>query len=43
MYEHSEVMEWRDEEEEWVEVGRMRMTRSFHSITTITLPEDYCE
>ena len=43
MYEHNEVLEWRDQEQEWVKVGCMKMTRSFHSMTTITLPENYCE
>merc|ERR1719348_2788193 len=32
MYEHNEILEWRDEDERWVLIGAMRMTNSYHSM-----------
>ena len=43
MYEHNEILEWKDDTEEWVEIGTMKMTRSFHSMTTITVEGDMLE
>merc|ERR1711892_140161 len=37
IYEHDEILEWKDDTEEWVEIGRMTSTRSFHSMAPITL------
>jgi len=43
MYEHDEILEWKDDTEEWVEIGTMKMTRSFHSMTPITLEGEMLE
>jgi len=43
MYEHNEILEWKDDTEEWVEIGTMKMTRSFHSMTPITVEGDMLE
>ena len=32
-----EIIEWRDEEQEWVEIGKMKMARGYHAVTTIQL------
>jgi len=40
IYEHDEILEWKDDTEEWVEIGRMTSTRSFHSMAPITLVGD---
>ena len=43
MYEHDEILEWKDDTEEWLEIGTMKMTRSGHSVTTIPLDGDMIE
>ena len=43
MYEHDEILEWKDDTEEWLEIGTMKMTRSYHSVTTIPLDGDMIE
>ena len=35
-----EVLAWLDEEQQWVEVGKMKVARYHHAVTTIMLDDD---
>ena len=40
-----EILAWLDEEQEWVEAGKMQLARYYHAVTTIPLDDqamDYC-
>jgi len=44
-YEYDMVLEWEASAEEWVRIGRMQKTRSFHSMAPVTVEGamlDYC-
>ena len=36
-YENTEILQWKDDTEEWMEVGKMIKRRSSHSMTTIKI------
>ena len=41
----SEILEWRDDTQEWVEVVKMKVPRWYHAVTTINIESDvmiYC-
>ena len=35
LYYRDEILSWLDKEQEWVEVGRMKIPRGGHAVTTI--------
>ena len=35
-----EVLVWLDEEQQWVEEGKMKVARAYHAVTTIQLDDD---
>jgi hypothetical protein len=38
-----EIIEWRDVGQEWVEIGKMKMARYNHAVTTIQLDDPAME
>jgi len=39
----AEVLAWSDEEQDWVEKGKLQMTRKFHAMTTIRMDPELME
>ena len=35
-----EIMAWLDDEQEWVETGKMKIARRFHAVTTIQMDDE---
>ena len=33
-------MEWRDEEQDWEEIGKMKMARRFHAVSIINMEDE---
>ena len=40
MVNRDEVLVWLDEEQQWLEEGKMKVPRDFHAVTTIQLGDD---
>ena len=41
-----DIITWHDEEQEWVEAGKMKIPRSYHAATTIRIQDqimEYCQ
>ena len=36
-----EIMAWLDEEQEWVEEGKLKVARSSHAVTTIMMNNEF--